>query len=112
MTDTSGALTGGDGELQQPPGIRILAQYIRDLSFENPRAPESLRPTGQQPAIDINVELGAQARPDQLCEVDVKMTVGAKIDGEVVFQVELLYGGLFEITGVPVDAMEPILLIE
>jgi preprotein translocase subunit SecB len=112
-TDTAGALTGQTGEDgAAAPSIRILAQFVRDLSFENPRAPESLRPTGTQPQIDIGVELNARARQDDLFEVDLKFTASAKHESETVFQVELLYGGLFQIQGVPEEAMEPVLLIE
>jgi preprotein translocase subunit SecB len=94
------------------PQIRILAQFIRDLSFENPRAPESLRPTGVQPQIDIGVELNARARMDELFEVDLKFTASAKHEADSIFQIELLYGGLFQIQGVPEEAMEQVLLIE
>ena len=115
MTDTdiagpASASNGGDAA--NAPVIRILAQFIRDLSFENPRAPESLRPTGLQPQIDIGVELNARVRPDTLAEVDLKLTASAKIEGDSVFQVELLYGGLFQITGVAEEAMESVLLID
>lgn len=115
MTDSSPAdlpLPPNGGEVAGGPGIRILAQFIRDLSFENPRAPEALRPTGVQPQIDIGVELNARARPDQLFEVDLKFTASAKHDADTVFQIELLYGGLFQIQGVPEEQLEPVLLIE
>ena len=57
------------------PGFRILAQYVRDFSFENPRAPESLRIDGK-PAIDLGVEMAAQGRPDGLFELDLKPCEG------------------------------------
>jgi len=94
------------------PGIRILAQFIRDLSFENPRAPESLRPQNEPPQIDLSVEMNAKSRPDGLYETDLKLTVTAQAAGEPVFQIELVFGGLFQITGVPEEEMEPVLLIE
>jgi preprotein translocase subunit SecB len=93
------------------PQIRVLAQFTRDLSFESPRAPDSLRMTGQ-PQIDVGVELNARTRPDTLYEVDLKLTVTAKADADIVFHIELLYGGLFEIGGVPEEHLEPVLLIE
>ena len=96
----------------EAPGIRILAQFIRDLSFENPRAPESLRPQSEPPQIDLSVEMNARSRPDGLYETDLKLVVTAQAQGEPVFQVELLFGGLFQITGVPEADMEPVLLIE
>ncbi len=70
MTDaTAPADTAANGQTEpmqgQPagPGFRIMAQYVRDLSFENPRAPESLRIEGK-PAIDMGVEMNASGRPD------------------------------------------------
>ena len=102
-----------NGQGQEPPGIRILAQFIRDLSFENPRAPESLRAAGQvQPQIDLGVEMNARGREDGLYEVDLKLSAKADRPDGALFVIEILYGGLFQITGVPQDDMEPVLLIE
>lgn len=92
-------------------GFRVLAQYVRDLSFENPRAPESLRMEGK-PEIDMGVEMNARGRPDGLYEVDMQLSVKAVVQGGPLFQVELVYGGLFQVVGVPEDQMEPILLVE
>jgi preprotein translocase subunit SecB len=94
------------------PGIRIMAQFIRDLSFENPRAPESLRASAAQPQIDLGVEMSARARPDELYEVDLKLTASAQNSGDPIFTVELLYGGLFQINGIAPENMEQVLLIE
>ncbi|CAN5359544.1 protein-export chaperone SecB [soil metagenome] len=93
-------------------GFRILAQYARDLSFENPKAPESLRIEGK-PAIDLGVELNAQQRPDGLFEVEMRLTVKATADDKTtVFNVELVYGGLFQLNNVAPQDVEPLLLIE
>ena len=113
MTDVS--LPGSpDGALApgQPPGIRVLAQYMRDFSFENPRAPESLR-GGGPPQIELGVEMSARVRPDSFYEVELKLNVQA-VDPEKqpMFQIELVYGGLFEVSGVPADQVEPVLLVE
>ena len=94
------------------PAIRILAQFVRDLSFENPRAPDSLRQAGAQPSIDMQVEMNARGRPDGLFEVDLKLAATAMRESDVGFQVELLYGGLFELTAVPDDQLEAVLLVE
>ncbi len=113
-TDIQGAPGATNGELgaDTGPGVRVLAQFVRDLSFENPRAPESLRQATVQPQIDLNVEMNARARPDGLFEVDLKLSATAHSEGQPNFQVELLYGGLFQITGVPEADLEPVLLIE
>jgi preprotein translocase subunit SecB len=114
MTDVS--TTAADAPQTQdgaPPngGFRILAQYVRDLSFENPKAPDSLRIEGK-PGIDMGVELNAQGRPDGLFEVDMKLSVKATTDAMTVFNVELLYGGLFQLNNVAPADIEPLLLIE
>jgi preprotein translocase subunit SecB len=103
------AETGGQPPMG--PGFRIVAQYVKDLSFENPRAPDSLRVDGK-PAIDLGVEMNAQGRKDGLFEVDLRLTVKATTEAMTVFNIELLYGGLFALHGVPEQDIEPLLLIE
>ena len=110
MTDTySGAPPAPPADGQA--SLRILAQFIRDLSFENPHAPESLR-AAAQPQIDLGVELNARGRPDGLFEVEMKLTAQAKRETETIFHIELVYAGLFEIAGVAEEALEPVLMIE
>ena len=118
MTDAappSDANTAAPADGAQPgppgPGFRIVAQYVKDLSFENPRAPDSLRVEGK-PAIDMGVEMNAQGRPDGLFEVDLRLTIKATTDAITVFNIELLYGGLFALQGVAEQDIEPLLLIE
>ncbi len=117
MTDTdagAGAPNNGDGSTDQAegPGIRILAQFIRDLSFENPRAPETLRGGAAQPQIELGVEMNARGREDGYFEVDLKLSAHAQREDGPVFVVELLYGGVFQINGVAGEDVEPVLLIE
>jgi len=102
---------GAEALAPQAPGIRILAQYIRDLSFENPHAPDSLR-GDNPPKIGLDVELSARGRGDGLHEVELKLSVTANRDEQVVFHVEIVMGGLFQVDGVPPEEMEAILLIE
>jgi preprotein translocase subunit SecB len=115
MTDFSADITppganGADGTVQ--PGIRILAQFIRDLSFESPHAPDSLRASNIQPQIELGVELNAKGREDALFEVELKLTARAVRETETVFHIELVYAGLFQIVGVAQEDMEPVLMIE
>jgi preprotein translocase subunit SecB len=112
MTDAAPAPEPSPAEADSGPGIRVLAQFIRDLSFENPRAPDSLHSSQAQPAIDLGVEMSARGRIDGLFEIDLKLTATAARDNEAVFHLELVYGGLFGITGVAEADLEPVLLIE
>ncbi len=100
---------GADG---QTPNIRILAQFIRDLSFENPRAPDSLAAATAAPQMDVGVEMNARSRPDGFYEVDLKLTASAQRDGAALFHCELLYGGLFQINGVSAEDFELVLMTE
>ena len=114
MTDITqgapGPTTDGGGE--QPPNIRILAQFIRDLSFENPKAPDSLGMANAGPQMDVGVEMNARGRPDGFFEVDLKITASAQREGTALFHCELLYGGMFQINGVQQDEMELVLMTE
>jgi preprotein translocase subunit SecB len=94
------------------PQAGILAQYVKDLSFENPNAPGSLQMQGQ-PKIEINVNVNARAGGQDMYEVELKIEASARAaDSSLAFQVELLYAGLFRLTGAPQDAIEPFLVVE
>ncbi len=113
MTDTatSEPAVGADGQSPQP-GIRILAQFIKDLSFESPHAPDSLRPGPMAPQIDLGVELNVRVKDGGLFEVELKLTARAARESETVFHIELVYAGLFQIIGVPQADLEQVLMIE
>lgn len=94
------------------PSLNILAQYIKDLSFENPGAPHSLQARDKAPAININVNVNAN--PLSESDFDVVLTLNAEArDGDkVIFATELVYGGVFRIEGFPQEHMLPVLFIE
>ena len=112
MTDSNIVGPAGQESGEGMASIRILTQFIRDLSFENPRAPDSLHASQTQPQIDLGVELSARGRIDGLFEVDMRLTATATRDNEPVFQIELVYGGLFSVNGVAEEDIEAVLLIE
>ena len=103
-------LPAQDGAMQ--PAIRILAQYVRDLSFENPRAPEALRAGVAAPQIELGVQLDARGRDGGVFEVEMKLTAAARREAEPVFQIELVYAGLFQVVGVEQEDLEQVLMIE
>ncbi|RNF34604.1 protein-export chaperone SecB [Paracoccus methylarcula] len=104
------------GQAQQPQvRMQVLAQYIRDLSFENAVAQKGA-PTGDvQPEISVQVSLDARKRgTEHQYEVISKFRVTSKNkgDGQTLFLAELDYGGVFHIEGVPEEQLHPFLMIE
>lgn len=92
MTDTDAAAPGADltNGADNGPAIRILAQFVRDLSFENPRAPDLCAGVAQ-PQIDMGVEMNARGREDGFFEVDLKLSARAARDDGPVFHVARLW---------------------
>ncbi len=109
---------GGPTEDSTAPQAGVLAQYIRDLSFENPNAPASLQALSTaKPAIDVNVNVGVRKVNDEVFEVDLKITAKATHNNEageeqVAFVVELSYGSLFGMRNIPEESVRPFLLIQ
>ena len=94
------------------PMLRVLAQYIKDASFENPNAPDSLRSDQPAPQVDINIEIGRQMLEDDVVEVTLILKAQAKRETGVAFICELEYAGLFAFQGVTVETLQPMVLIE
>lgn len=96
--------------------VTVHAQYVRDISFENPGAPESLRP-GQSPEMNLNIGMDARKIPSEkvenLYETVLNVKAEAKRGEETVFIAEVLYGITVSIDPkVPEDNHHPLLLIE
>jgi preprotein translocase subunit SecB len=95
----------------QAPQINVLAQYTKDLSFENPNAPRSLQPT-QQPAINLQINVNSKTLSDTDFEIELIVEGKADSAGTVLFTFELVYAGIFRLTNVPKDAMQAVMMIE
>jgi preprotein translocase subunit SecB len=89
----------------------MLSQYVKDLSFENPNAPAVYQWQGQ-PQIEVQFNIGAQKLADEVHEVDLKIEVTARSEGNTAFAVEILYAGLFALRNVPEEQLQPFLLAE
>jgi preprotein translocase subunit SecB len=113
---TNPPATPPNGAAPTPPKVtqRILAQYIRDMSFENMLAQKGM--TGDlQPEIAVQVNLDGRKRGgDKNYEVITKLSITnkSKSSGDVLFLLEIEYAGLFMIDGVPDEQLHPYLLIE
>ena len=107
----------GNGAAAAPPQIKmqVLAQYVRDMSFENLVVQKGLTAGEVQPDIQVAVSLDARKRPvANQYEVITKFKVTSKnkVNSDVLFLLELEYGGTFHIEGVTEDQIHPFLLIE
>jgi len=92
--------------------IGVLAQYVKDLSFENPNAPRSLAPSAQQPSINIQVNVEATPLGATDFEVTLRLEGKAEVQNTVLFSFELVYAGAFRIQNVPAESVQPVVLIE
>ena len=115
MADDAGVpdfIDPNDGEGDNGlPQVGILAQYVKDLSFENPNAPAVFQWPGQ-PQMDVQVNIGVQGVGQDVHEVVLKLEVEAKGDQGIAYRVECLYAGLFAIRNVPEEQLQPFLLAE
>ena len=114
MTDVDTPGAAPQPEAKQPtPQMKILGQFVRDLSFENVVAQKGI--SGEvQPDVNVQVNLDAKKRADTQFEVSVKLNIDSKAKGggEQMFLLELEYTGVFHIENVPENQLHPFLLIE
>ena len=96
---------------QATPKMRVLSQYVRDLSFENIAA-QKQRADGVQPEIKVQVNLDANKRTDDQYEVILKVSVNAEATGDPIFLLECDYAGIFQVENVPQEQLHPYLMIE
>jgi preprotein translocase subunit SecB len=94
----------------QQPSYSLVGQYTRDLSFENPGAPGSVMLGGPNPNFTVGINVGVKKQADDLYAVELNLNAKANRDTNVLFNVELVYGGVFRVKNVP-EAQLPLLLM-
>ena len=94
------------------PMLTVLAQYTRDMSFENPNAPDSLKSGQAQPEVSIDLRIGRQISDDNTIEISILVKAHAMRGDQTVFLAELDYAGLFAIKNVGLEQMQPLMMIE
>jgi preprotein translocase subunit SecB len=100
---------------QAPQGkaeLNVLGQYIKDLSFESPSAPSALQAPPKNPQLQVSVNVGAARQSGEAYEVTLNLEAHAKSDTGVIYNIELAYGGLFQLKNVPENMLQPVLLID
>lgn len=98
---------------QLPPApFKLLAQYLKDLSFENPGSPHVHAIKGEVPRGQLKLDVQARLIAPMQYEVSLVLGITAMRDQETVYIVELQYAGLFDVTGAPEEHVTPLLMIE
>jgi preprotein translocase subunit SecB len=106
---------GETGALPPPsdgPQLFLNVQYIKDLSFENPRAPQSLIQPGGQPEVQINIDVKARNLNPEAYEVTLTINVTATAQSEPVFLVELAYAAVVTVRNAPEPTLAGLILVE
>ncbi len=114
MADTPETAGNGAAPQQAPVKMNVLAQFVRDMSFENILAQKGVQ-GDVQPDVQLQVNLDAKKRTtENQYEVILKIQVSskAKESGDTLFMLELEYAGIFHIENVPDEQLHPFLLIE
>lgn len=90
----------------------ILAQFVKDLSFESPHAPISLQSPGENPKLQVNVQVQVLRHSDEVFEVDLMFETKAESDIGVIYNIELVYGGMFQATNIPDEYLTSVLFVD
>ena len=109
MADDSG---NGADAAQTNPRFSVLAQYTKDLSFENPNAPRTLGPQQSPPSISVQINVNARQLAPADYEVSLMLEGGAGQGSETLFKFELNYAGVFRVENFPAEQVQPLVMIE
>jgi preprotein translocase subunit SecB len=101
LTNLDSGPEGGNG-VDNQPAAGLLSQYVKDLSVENPKAPESFQWT-EQPELDVQIGIGARAINEEVHEVELKISATAKTARGTIYIVELTYCALLGLRNIPDD---------
>ena len=114
MSKTSSGTQNEAGGQDGAAGRQIVvhAQYIKDLSFENPNAPDILIDPPQQPDVEIGVNVGARGLNSEQYEVMLSLSANAKAEDKALFLAELTYAAIVSAPGANRDDLNPLIMIE
>ncbi len=107
----NGSAEAGAAEGQQPIQAKIVSQYIKDLSFENPNFRKLITSPGDQPNLKVEVNVGAQRIENDLFESAIEFKATASNNLGTIYVLETVYAGVLKIESIPEQALEPFLLI-
>ena len=108
---TDGKQLPADGTTEPPVQARAVAQYIKDLSFENPNVERLIGGPGENPNLKLEVNVNAKPVGEGLFESAIAFNAQATNNVGVIYEMEVVYAGLFKIENMPPQSLEPFLLI-
>ncbi len=94
------------------PSMNLVGQYIRDLSFENPDAPGSIMLGTGSPAFNVSISVAVKKQADDIYAVELTLNAKATREAALLFNVELVYGGVFRLKNIPEQQLSQLLMIE
>jgi preprotein translocase subunit SecB len=101
---TNGGTEAGEGPA---PQLRVIGQYIKDLSFESPNAPQSLRDPGENPNIQVEINVAANQLDQNVFECAIDFKVKASSTAMTIYSLEMVYAGAFELQNFPSSWCSP-----
>ena len=107
MTDQSAAPNAANADSKDPT-FRIQRIYLKDLSLEQPNAPEVFLVVAE-PQVEVEIDLSVKRISDELFEVGVSSTLTSRVEGKVLFLVEANQAGIFEFNNIPAEQIDPML---
>lgn len=111
-TSTNGGETSAGPQPPAGPSLNVLAQFVKDFSFENPNAPQALMKPPQQPTISVQINVNTKPMSATDFEVELKLEGKAEVTGSTLFGFDLLYAGVFRLQNIPQENLPPLLMIE
>ena len=115
MSDETNGINGSSNGHQEndstAPEIRVLGQYIKDLSFESPNAPESLKGPGDQPNLALDINVGVNNIDTDTYESAIEFKGNATNADGTIYIIEVVYAGIFQVRNMPKEQLKPILLV-
>ena len=97
-----------NAEQSKEPGFRIQRIYLKDVSLEQPNAPQILL-VASEPQVQVEIDIAVAPLSEGIFEVALSSTVTAKVDAKVLFLVEAKQAGIFEFSNIPVEQIDPML---
>ncbi len=101
------ATTGGGAQ----PTFRVLAQFLKDLSFENPGLAQMAKGDDERAQVKVDVNVAVNKLADSVFESVLEINTAAKTSKGILYNVEVSYGGVFRLEGIPEQAIQPALFI-